>query len=283
MTVYTYGHEYPISSVQTTNEKFDIYLSKDSATGGFFSLLCVKDRALYPEIASFLAEKADPEVFTDYIENFLFDDNFYIVMRYTQGTSLKDKFDTEELSFKARLELCRRILERAVLLSIPDYFIEKSFNPENIMVENDLTVKFNYPIEDIGEKRDFEPIATAESLLRTVFANELERKVPSELMDFFDDLPELYGSDMIELYDRYYSMFTVITERGAEDEEPKSFWYLAWEKIKVFLSKLKTLLMFLLLAVAVVYMIYTIYDATHSNVPAPSFDRIGTVNIDKGR
>lgn len=283
MTVYTYGHEYLISSVQGTNDKFDIYLSKDRTNGGFFRLLCVKDRTLYPGIVSFLAEKADPEVFTDYIENFIFDDNLYVVMRYTQGTTLKDKLDTESISLIERLELCRRILERAVLLSVPDYFIEKSFNFENIIVENDFTVSFNYPIEDIAVNQDSAPIAAAEGLLRAVFAGELERKVPSELMEFFDGLPELYGADMIELYDRYYSMLTAITEKGAEDEEPKSFWYLAWEKIKVFLSKLRAVLMFLLLAAAIIYMVFTIYTSRSSNTPSDNFDSIGTVNIDKGR
>ena len=283
MTVYTYGHEYVISSVQETNEKYNIYLSKDRDSGGFFRLLCVKDRTLFPVIVSFLAEEADPDVFTDYIENFIFEDNLFVVMRYTQGTTLKDKLDTESISFIERLELCRRILERAVLLSIPDYFIEKCFNFDNIIVENDLTVKFNYPIEDIAVNQDSAPIAAAEGLFRKVFAHELERKVPDELMEFFDGLPELYGAGMIELYDRYYSMFTAITEKGAGEEEPKSFWYLAWEKIKVILSKLRAVLMFLLLAAAIVYMVFTIYSSQSSKTPSPNFDKIGTVDIDKGR
>ena len=123
----------------------------------------------------------------------------------------------------------------------------------------------------------------AEKLLRTVFAQELARKVPDELMEFFDEFPQLYGSDMIALYNRYYTMLTRIVERGGGDEEPKSIWFKAWDAIKNFFSKLRIVIMLLLLAVAIVYMVLTINTSGSSKKAAPSIDSIGTVTIDKGR
>ena len=283
MTIYTYGHEYPVTSVQKDTDVYSIYICTDSVNGGFCRIMSVKDRSLFPELVGWLSGAVDPSVVTDYIEYFMFDDTLCIVMKYTQGTTLADRMDTESANLRERLELCRKIFERAVLLDIPDYFLDRCLDTGNKIVAPDLTVSFNYPIEDIIESRACQPMVKAEKLLRLIFAKEIERKVPDELMAFFDEMPELMNADKIELYSRYYSMMTAIVERDAGEEEPKSFWYKLWEKIKKIWSKLKKILMFLLLAAAVVYLIFTVNTSGSSKTKQPNFDSIGTVTIDKNR
>ena len=219
MVIYTYGHEYPVTSVQKTTDEYNCYICTDSVNGGFCRIISIKNKALFPELVSWLSKTVDPSVFTDYIEHFIYDDMLCIVMKYTQGVTLADKNDTEPMSLKERLELCRKILERAVLLDIPDYFLDKCMDTGNIIVSADLSVSFNYPIEDIIVMRDGAAIKRTEMLLRLMFARELERKVPDELMKFFDEMPDLAGANMIELYSRYYMMMTRLIERDAGDEE----------------------------------------------------------------
>ncbi len=283
MVIYTYGHEYPVLSVQQMNDDYNVYICNDTENGGFCRILCIKNKTLFPEIAGWLAETADPRVFTDYLEYFLFEENLCIVMKYTDGTTLAEKLSMDSMPLAERLELCRRILERAVLLEIPDYFLEKCFDKNNIIVSDDLSVSFNYPIEDIAEPKEYHPVKKAEELFKTVFAQELERKVPDELIGFMEKMPELYGSDMITLYDRYYSMLSEVDIKDSEAEEPKSIWFKVWEQIKKFWSKLKIVLMFLLLAAAVGYLVYTIVTSGSSKTASPNFDSIGTVTIDKNR
>ncbi len=283
MVIYTYGHEYPVTSVQKTTDEYNCYICTDSVNGGFCRIISIKNKALFPELVSWLSKTVDPSVFTDYIEHFIYDDMLCIVMKYTQGVTLADKNDTEPMSLKERLELCRKILERAVLLDIPDYFLDKCMDTGNIIVAADLSVSFNYPIEDIIVMRDGAAIKRTEMLLRLMFAREIERKVPDELMKFFDEMPDLAGSNMIELYSRYYMMMTRLIERDAGDEEPKSIWYRIWDKLKSLWAVIKRVLMFLLLAVAVVYLIFTINTSGSSTKQSKTFDSIGTVTIDKNR
>ena len=283
MVIYTYGHEYPVTSVQKTTDEYNCYICTDSVNGGFCRIISIKNKALFPELVSWLSKTVDPSVFTDYIEHFIYDDMLCIVMKYTQGVTLADKNDTEPMSLKERLELCRKILERAVLLDIPDYFLDKCMDTGNIIVSADLSVSFNYPIEDIIVMRDGAAIKRTEMLLRLMFAREIERKVPDELMKFFDEMPDLAGANMIELYSRYYMMMTRLIERDAGDEEPKSIWYRIWDKLKSLWAVIKRVLMFLLLAVAVVYLIFTINTSGSSTKQSKTFDSIGTVTIDKNR
>lgn len=283
MIIYTYGHEYPVTSVQKTNDRYNCYICTDSRNGSFCRILSIKDKTLFPELVSWLSENVDPTVFTDYIEHFIFDDMLCIVMKYTQGVTLAEKTDTEGMPLRERLELCRKILERAVLLDIPDYFLDKCMDINNIIVTSDLTVYFNYPIEDIIGNRDCRPMLQVEKLLRFFFAREIERKVPDELIEFFGEMPEIVKSNKIELYSRYYMMMTKLVEKDAGEEVPKSIWFRIWDKILKFWQKIKRVLIFILLAAAVVYLVFTIQTSGPSTKNRKNFDSIGTVTIDKNR
>ena len=283
MVIYTYGREYPVTSVQETNDAYSVYICVDLKNAGFCRILSVKDRTLFPELVSWLSKTVDPSVFTDYLEHFIFEDTLCIVMKYTQGTSLANKLSTESMPLEERLELCRKILERIVLLDIPDYFLDKCADENNIMVSQDLTVNFNYPVSDIIGSRECAPMKRIDRLMRLMFAKELERKVPDELIAFFGGMPKLLDSDIIELYSAYYSMMLRIIERDAGEEEPKSIWYRIWNRIKKIWGTLKKILIVLLLAAAVTYLIFTINSSNSSGKKASNFDSIGTVIIDKNR
>ena len=281
--IYTYGHEYTVSSVQKTTGEYDCYICDDPVNGGFCRIISIKNKMLFPELVRWLSETVNPSVFTDYIEHFIYKDTLCIVMRFTQGVRLAEKLDMEAMPLAERLELCRRILERGVLLDIPGYFLDRCLDESSIIVSNDLTVSFNYAIDDISSTRECDPMRKVERLMRIMFARELERKVPDELIAFFNEMPELMKTDIIEFYSRYYMMMSKLTERDAGSEEPKSIWFRIWNRLKKLWSVIKRVVMFLLLAAAVVYLVFTINTSGSSNKKSPNFDRIGTVIIDKNR
>ena len=283
LIIYTYGHQYPVTSVQKTNETYDVYICNNPENSGFCRIFRLKDKSEIPELVAWLSEKVNREVFTDYLEHFMFEDSLCIVMKYTQGITLADRNDTEAQPLKERLELFRKILERAVLLDIPDYFLDKCFDPHNIIVSSDLTLNFNYPIEDITEQKECAPIAKAQIFFRTMFENELERKVPDELIKFYKEMPELGGKGMIDLYSKYYIMMTALIERDAGNEEPKSIWYKIWDKIKKFWAFFKNILMLALLGLVLAYLIFAVKSSGSSKKKEPNFDSIGNVIIDKDR
>ena len=139
MVIYTYGHQYPVTSVLESNDKYDVYICNDSESNGFCRVLRLKDKSEIPDLVAWLSEVVDRDVFTDYMEHFMFEDSLCIVMKYTQGIILTDRIDTEAAPLRERLELFRKILERAVLLDIPDYFLDKCFEPKNIILHHRIS------------------------------------------------------------------------------------------------------------------------------------------------
>ncbi|MBP5462944.1 MAG: hypothetical protein J6Y20_12595 [Lachnospiraceae bacterium] len=281
--ISTFETDYPITAVRETNETYNSYLCRNMRDGGLCGILSIHDKSLFPSIVSWLTDAVDPDAFTDFIEYFMFNDDLCIVMKYTQGLTLEKKLTTEALSLAERLELGRKILERAVLLDIPEYFLDKCFSPNCIMVEPDLTVSFNYPIEDIMKDRNCSAKANTERVLRLLFTRELQRKVPEVLIRFFDRLPELTEGNMIDLYSEYYALCVALEGYDADSEQPRTFSYRLWEVFKKCFRKVKTVLIVLLVMVAFGYLIYTMFDTGKSKVKEPHFDRIGTVKIDKNR
>lgn len=283
MVIYTYGHEYPVASVSESTDRYDCYICNDSRDGSFCRILRIKEKEAVPPLVSWLSAAADPAVFTDFLEYFIFEDTLCIVMKYVRGLTLANKLTTEALSLRERLELFRRILERAVLLDIPDYFLEKCMDLKEIIVAPDLTVGFNYPIEDITGERRSKPLPRIVEVFRRVFALEIERRVPDELIVFYNWLQDYRALDLKELYSQYYLMMTQLIERNAGTEEPKTLLYRLWELVKKLWQKCKRLLMFVLLVISIVYLVFTINTADTSKGHDPNFDSIGTVRIDKNR
>ena len=283
MIIRTYEHEYPVSSVSETNAAYDMYICRNEADGGFCRIMCVKDRSLFPDIVSRLTSELHSDAFTDHIEYFNYDNMLCIVMRYTQGVTLADKLEMEKPTFSERLEIGRRILERAVLQDIPEYFLDKCLSPDCIIIAPDLSVEFNYPIGDIIENKRCDASDRTDKLLRLLFARELERKVPDELTAFFRKLPELLEYSMIELYSEYYMMMGRINAADAELEQPKSIWFRIWAWIRSLGRVAKRIAILALMVLSVVYLIYTIVNSGSSRINKPNFDSIGTVTIDKSR
>ena len=283
MMISTYEHDYPITGVREQNDLFSSYICRNVSGGGLCTILSVHDRKLFPELAGWLSDTADPGAFTDLIEYFNYNGSLCIVMKYTQGLSLEKKLATEALPLAERLELGRRILERAVLQDIPEYFLGKCFSPECITVAPDLTVSFNYPIEDIVTAREVSAKENTQRVLRLLFAGELEKKVPAVLVEFLDRLPELTEGSIIDLYSEYYALCGRLEGYEEGSELPRTFWYKLWDKVKRVFFKAKKALIILLLLAAFGYLIYTVFDPGKSKDKEPHFDSIGTVSIDKNR
>ena len=244
--------------------------------------MSVKDSSLFPGLVAYLTKAINREAFTDYREHFIDSGKLCIVMKYTQGVTLSTKIATESLPFTERLELGRRILEKAVLQDIPDYFLAKCFTPDQMIIKPDLSVCFNYPIDDIITDREQNGRDNIVSLLSLLFATELERKVPDLLMDFFRRLPELSEQRLLDIYSEYYAVAAKLEEYDAAEEQPRTFWFKLWDKIKALLKVLKNILIIALILAAIAYLIYTIIDPGKDKESSGHFESIGTLTIRRG-
>ncbi len=279
MVIRTFEHEYPIIGVKENTEKYDSYICRDVASSCMCRIMSIKDRSLFPELASWLTDNIKREAFTDYREFFIYDDKLCIVMKYTEGTTLSKKLSTESVPLRERLELGRRLLEKIVLQDIPDYFLAGCMTPEQIVVEKDLSISFNYPIEDILTGREQNGRKNIETVFRLIFDRELQRKVPEVLMKFFEKLPVLLSGRMIDLYSEYYLLMGALEGYNENNDEPKTFWFKLWKKIRKILGILKKIVIFALIALSVWYLIYLIIDPDKNKSSNGHFHSIGLVEI----
>ena len=280
MIIRTFEHEYPVIGIKETTEKYDTYICRDVSGGGLCRIMSIKDSSLFPDLVSRLTDTIDRDAFTDYREHFIYDGRLCIVMRYTQGVTLESKLSTESVPLRERLELGRRLLEKVVLQDIPDYFLAKCFVPEQITVAPDLSVSFNYPIEDIITDSQQSGRANIIKVFTRLFDHEIQRRVPDLLMDFLKKLPVLTEQRMIDVYGEYYILMGKLEKYNENNEQPKTFWFKLWDKIKKVLGVLKKILIFVLIVASVGYLIYTIIDPHKNDSSNGHFKTIGTVTIE---
>ena len=280
MIIRTFEHEYPVIGIKESTEKYDTFICRDVSGGGLCRIMSIKDSTLFADLVSRLTDTVNKEAFTDYREHFIYDGRLCIVMRYTQGVTLESKLSTESVPLKERLELGRRLLERVVLQDIPDYFLAKCFVPGQIIVAPDLSVSFNYPLEDIITDSGQNGRRNIINVFNRLFDHELRRKVPDILMDFLKRLPALTEQRMIDVYGEYYVLMGRLEGYNESDEQPGTFWFRLWDKIKKVFGVLKKILIFLLIAASVAYLIYVIADPRKNDASNGHFKTIGTVTIE---
>lgn len=278
MVIRTSENEYPVIGVKENSTQYDTYICRDIGRNELCSIISFKDAALFPALVSFLTDTVNREAFTDFKEYFIFDGKLCMVMKYAQGITLGTKLATESVPFRERLELGRKILEKAVIQDIPDFFLAKCMTPDQIIVASDLTVSFNYPVENIITDMQQNGRGNIEAVFRLLFAPELERKVPELLMDFFGRLPALTEQRLLDIYSEYYELAGQLEEYDANTEQPKTFWFRLWDKIKSTLKVLKKILIILLILASIAFLIYTIIDSVRHK-DGEHLKSIGTVQI----
>ena len=280
MIIKTFEHQYPVIGIKEGTDIYDIYICRDHDGRGLCRIISIKDRSVFHQLVNWLSETINQNVFTDFREYFIYNDCLCIVMKYTQGLSLSAKLATESVPFRERLELARRILEKAVLQDIPDFFLAKCFVPEEIIVSGDLSVSFNYPVGDIIDRRDQKGRSNIEVILRLIFAPEIECNIPDELMAFINRLPELTSQRLLDLYSEYYLMMSRVQDYDELSQQPKTIWYSLWEKTKRAFGVMKKVIIIILILAAIGYLIFTIIDPWKNNSSSGHFKTIGTVEIE---
>jgi len=283
VVIHTFEHEYPVTHVREIDGSSECYICRNESAGGLCRILAISDKSLYGSIIPGLADAAANSAFTDFIEHFIFDDMLCIAMGYTQGVTLRDRLDTEGYTLPEKLELGRRILERMILCELPDYYLTKCADVSSIVVDSDMTLHFNYDIDDVKDAHTYTRAGAMEkvaALIRTFFAREEENYVSAELTAFLSELPRhIEAGDLVALYGAYHEMMQKATASDAKPAGEDSFWHKLWEKCKKLGGVLRRVLMVLLLIAAAVYLIYTIGETKNDGTKHTNFTKIGTVEI----
>lgn len=284
LLIQTFERGYKVISHVLTTDAGEIYICRDVSEDGEYTVLRLKDRAIVPGLMQYLTTKISSGIFNDYIEHFVFEDDFYIVLKYYRGVSLTEKLNREHCSLGERLKLGAKILEKIVLLNMPPYFQKNCLTEERIIVKPSLDISFNYLLSDIREFAAADDKAVLKvfiDIFNKLFAEELARQSVPPLNQFSVFLQTEEQFDSIEIFRQYAEMCREVESLPEEEiQKPKSRWFLLWERVKKLLTVLRKFLAAALLILAICYLIYTIGNAINPKVELQKhFDYIGNVKI----
>ncbi len=273
-----------ISKIKTTSSRaLELYAASDAGEEGVkYTIACVNDLELARKLVP-VTTKANINIsFKDLYTSFNADGRYYVVFRYAGGKTLQQVLERGNCSLQERLLLLKNIFAQILLLNMPDCFLYEVLRKDNIVVDDDFSVRFNYFFTEVDyywKVQEQDCINRISGLVQELFDRELEQKSSRELSKFARDMREGEFDYLWDCYVAYDNIYEVVLSKSERQElQPSRLWWRAWEKLKRVFPKLRTMLAAALIIAAAVYLLL--------NLPNPmisengiTFQQIGTLEI----
>lgn len=264
----------------------ELYAACDATKreGARYTIACVNDMELARKLVPVTTKNNTSYTFKDLHDSFNADGRYYIVFSHADGRSLQQAMDKGNYSLQERLLLIKNIYAQMFLLNMPECFLYEVLRKDNIVVDDDLGIRFNYYFTEVDyywmvqEKDCMNRMA---GLVHELFARELEQKSSRELMKYARDMEEgrfAYLWDCYVAYDNIYE--TVLAKSEQQEIKPGRIWWRAWEGLKKIFPKVRMALAVALIASAAIYLLLTLPNPVLSD-KGVTFNRIGTLEINE--
>lgn len=274
-----------ISKIKTAcSGDIDLYAACEASRqdSTIYTVACINDMELARKLIPVTTKKNINYTFKDLHASFNADGRYYIVFSHAKGKTLQQALEKGNYSLQERLLLMKNIYARIFLLNMPECFLYEVLRKDNIVVDDDLSVHFNYFFTDIDyywkvQERDC--MNRVNGLVYELFAREIEQKSSRELMKYARDMAEgrfAYLWDCYVAYDNIYE--SVLTKSEQQQLKPGRIWWRAWESLKKVFPKVRTVLAAALIVSAAAYLLFTLPNPVLSD-KGVSFPQIGTLDI----
>ena len=284
MTIETLEHQYYVVHKREDTPLYDLYHCREikERRHESYDVFCVKDQGLIYRLIPEFTDKNIRTDFEDLYEYFSRDGNFYMVFMHSGGKTLFRMLEQERVSLQERLALGKNLLERILLLNMPETMLHQVLRDENLLALEDLEIRFQYALNDFphaSERLHGENVERLENIFRKLFEPELRLQKSNEILKFIQWLPQARQEGYLEIYRRYERLGETFAEGGKPTQlRPNTFLFKAWDKVKAALPVLKKMLILAALGVLLGYLIYSILFQNQA-VESFSFQNIGTLKI----
>ncbi|MCM1157419.1 MAG: hypothetical protein NC300_04160 [Bacteroidales bacterium] len=158
-------------------------------------------------------------VFEDYRGSFTQKGELYVVFYRQQGKPLSQLLAQEETDLEQRIAIGRRILEKVLLWTLPDFLVCQMLQPDRILVNNG-EIAFDYEWETIGDTEAGQSGVNRETarLLRTLFRRETEQGISRMLLKLIEDLEKNIPEDFFAIYEAYTAVYDAMPKEAEEYE-----------------------------------------------------------------
>ena len=274
-----------ISKIKTMGSgNIELYAACDATKreSARYTVACVNDMELARKLVPVTTKNNTSCTFKDLHDSFNADGRYYIVFRHADGKSLQQAMDRGNYHLQERLLLMKNIYAQIFLLNMPECFLYEVLRKANIVVDDDLGIRFTYYFSEVDyywKVQEKDCMNRMTGLVHELFARELEQKSSRELMKYARDMEEgrfAYLWDCYVAYDNIYE--TVLAKSEQQEIKPGRIWWRAWEGMKKLFPTVRTVLAVALIASAAIYLLLTLPNPVLSD-KGVTFNRIGTLEI----
>lgn len=284
MKIQTLKHEYYILQKVWKTKNIEFFYCKDESQPEgkqYFNILRVKERELTLKLIVIFTEQMKHTAFEDFFECFSKDGELYLVFFHKDAQKLSEKLEKEECVLKERLEIGKKLLEKILLLDMPEFILYEVLREDSLLITSALDICFYYELKEIEFYETVTKKAVDARLAATfqkLFEFELIQESCEEIPDFLERvLDGKYGTFM-QLYQEYVKMAERLLEKG-KLLRPNTIWFRIWEKIKKFWKKLKPILFTSLIVLFFGFLFYSLMHPKQSAENRFDFKQIGSRTI----
>ena len=284
MTIQTLKHQYYVLRKLRTTETLEQYLCQEESRenqGQLYDIFQIRERELVIKLILYVTQQAENQVNEDFFEYFSKDGQLYLVFLHKDAVSLEEKLKTEECTLKERIVMGRKILERILLLDMPDLLVHDVLCDTNIQVTPALDIHFWYSLNEVSALEDVTISAVQARMadvFKTLFQRELKLQVRPEIPAFLERMHNREYEDYGKIYQEYQAL-TEILENNFDSLKPNSFLFRVWDKIKKIYKVAKPVLVVALVLLLAGYLLYSILNPAPTTSENYNFQRIGTLKI----
>lgn len=283
MMIQSLEKNYIVIKYSFSDSNVERYICQEETGGERFTIVRIKNRHWITRVVEFLMRQKENSHFTDFVSCFFSEECLHVVMKYAEGISLEEKLQNENSSLEERLAIGKEILEKILILNMPDYFLKDCLKAENIILSTSLEVSFQYELRNISdyERVPFWQVQIClQKIFRMLLGQELKKNMLPPAAYFCDLLKKGGYQDILEIYTAYDSMYKEVQVLSDGKEIlPQTWTFRLWDKVKQYIPVLKKVCAAVLMLLAVAFLIYTVRESMQEGGEKKSFEYIGTLEI----
>lgn len=283
MIIQTLGKKYVVVKCYFSNSHMAHFLCREETSGERCCVITIKDKEWIENTMGFLMKTAENLAFVDFQFCFSSEEFVHLVFSYAAGATLQEKMTREASSLEERMIIGKNLLERLMMLKMPDYFMQDCLKPESIVIQSDLDIFFQYELHNIAEYHKVQFSHVCVQLCKVfefVFQKELKKKQIPLLKNFLTQLRKGTWADLMGIYTEYMQICEKIKKMTPEElAQPKTWAFLSWDRVWRYAGVVKKFLAVLLVLAAVFYLGHTVHRSMKKPEIKKSFDYIGTLDL----
>lgn len=283
MVIETLEKKLTVLRYLSADEHIERYVCQDEKDQEVYLVVRIREKDWIVKTLGFLTEQVGNKEFTDMVNCFFSEDCLFVVMRYVDERTVKDKFESQDCALSERIAIGRSILDQLVLQQMPDYFMKDCLDVSGIRIDQTLKVDFLYSFSGLYDydrvtfKDVTERIA---DIMKLIFEPELKKKTLSKVEDFIEKLKEGEYVDLLTVYREYDEICKSIAGMTEEElVEPQTRIFKIWASIKRGWPVVKRIIAIALIMAALIFLVITIVNSGKSGEEEKIFTYIGTLTI----